>query len=111
MASWDDSDPTLDNPAQPAAAGMHPPLRRSLTESSVQLKLAITHPELAPGLISALTQAQCIARRVASDTIEVLVPWDSDGRNEEQAVTELMFFVKAWAAIHPTFRATLIEAG
>ena len=74
------------------------------------MKLVITHPELAPGLLAALTEAHCVARRVASDTIEVLVPWRLDGTSDEQAATELMFFVKAWAANHPAFRATLLEA-
>jgi hypothetical protein len=74
------------------------------------MKLVITHPDLAPGLVSALAEANCVAKRLASDTIEVLVPWALDGTNAEQAATELMFFVKAWAANHPTFRATLVEA-
>jgi hypothetical protein len=74
------------------------------------MKLLITHPELAPGLVSALTEAHCVATRIASDTIEVLVPWPLDGNNSAQAATELLFFVKAWASNHPAFRATLIEA-
>ena len=74
------------------------------------MKLEITHPELAPGLISALTEADCVATRIENDTIEVLVPWRLDGTNQAQAATELLFFVKAWAANHPAFRATLIEA-
>jgi hypothetical protein len=74
------------------------------------MKLMITHPELAPGLVDALTEADCVATRVESDTIEVLVPWRLDGANKAQAATELLFFVKAWASKHPAFRATLIEA-
>ena len=74
------------------------------------MKLVITHPELAPGLVSALTEADCVATRVDSDTIEVRVPWPVDGTNKTQAVTELLFFVRAWASSHPAFRATLIEA-
>ena len=72
------------------------------------MKLLITHPELAPALISALTDADCIATRIASDTVEVLVPWRLDGSNRGQAATELLFFVRAWASKHPAFRATLI---
>ena len=74
------------------------------------MKLVITHPELLPGLVSALTEADCVATRIASDTIEVLVPWRLDGSNRAHAATELLFFIKAWAANHPAFRATLIEA-
>jgi hypothetical protein len=72
------------------------------------MKLLITHPELAPALVSALTEADCIATRMASDTVEVLVPWRLDGSNRAQAATELLFFVKAWASKHPAFRATLV---
>jgi hypothetical protein len=71
------------------------------------MKLVITHPELAPRLVSALTDADCVATLVASDTIEVRL----DGASRSQAATELMFFVKAWAASHPAFRATLVDAG
>jgi hypothetical protein len=72
------------------------------------MKLLITHPELAPALVSALTEADCIATRIASDTVEVLVPWCLDGSNYAQAATELLFFVRAWASKHPSFRATLV---
>jgi hypothetical protein len=74
------------------------------------MKLLISHPELAPALASALSEAGCVAKRIASDTLEVLVPWHLDGSNSAQAATELLFFVKAWASKHPAFRATLIEA-
>lgn len=72
------------------------------------MKLVISHPELAPALASALTAADCIATRIESDTLEVLVPWRLDGDNRAQAATELLFFVKAWASSHPAFRATLV---
>jgi hypothetical protein len=72
------------------------------------MKLLITHPELAPALVSALTEADCIATRIASDTVEVLVPWRLDGSNHAQAATELLFFVRAWASKHRAFRATLV---
>jgi hypothetical protein len=75
------------------------------------MKLVISHPELAPALASALSEADCVATRIESDTLEVLVPWHLDGGNRAQAATELLFFVKAWASNHPAFRATLVEAG
>ena len=74
------------------------------------MKLLISHPELAPALASALSEADCVATRIESDTLEVLVPWHVDGGNTGQAATELLFFVKAWASKHPAFRATLIDA-
>jgi hypothetical protein len=74
------------------------------------MKLVITHPELAPGLVSALTEADCVVTRTESDTLEVVVPWHLNGSNRGQAATELLFFVKAWASRHPSFRATLIDS-
>lgn len=74
------------------------------------MRLLISHPELAPGLVSALTEAECVATRIGRDTIEVLVPWRLDGGTRTQAAAELLFFVKAWAGKHPAFRATLVEA-
>ena len=73
------------------------------------MKLQITHPELAQDLISALNAADCVATRIATHTLEVLVPWRlDDDKNSAQAAMELLFFVRAWAASHPAFRATLV---
>lgn len=74
------------------------------------MKLLITHPELVPALVDALNEADCVATRVARDTVEVVVPWLLHGGNRAHASTELMFFVKAWASDHPAFRATLLDA-
>ena len=74
------------------------------------MKLVITQPELAPGLVSALTEADCVATHIESDTIEVVVPWHVNSSNRAQAATELLFFVRAWASSHPAFRATLVDA-
>jgi hypothetical protein len=74
------------------------------------MKLLITHPELASDLVSALNEADCVATRIASDTVEVLVPWLVDAGTKAQAATELLFFVRAWAANHPAFGATLLDA-
>ena len=73
------------------------------------MKLLITHPELAPELVSALNETDCVARRIASDTLEVLVPWRADAGDNAHAATELLFFVRAWASKHPAFQATLLD--
>ncbi|HEU6444193.1 MAG TPA: hypothetical protein VFL61_03950, partial [Gaiellaceae bacterium] len=62
------------------------------------MKLVISHPELATALASALSDADCVATCIESDTLEVLVPWHLDGGNRAQAAAELLFFVKAWAS-------------
>jgi hypothetical protein len=74
------------------------------------MKLLISHPELASDLVSALNEAGCVATRIATDTVEVLVPWLLDGSERTHAATELLFFVRAWAANHPAFGATLLDA-
>jgi hypothetical protein len=73
------------------------------------MKLLISHPDLAPELVYALNETDCLAARTARDTVEVFVPWLVDGGNPAHAATELLFFVKAWAADHPEFRATLLD--
>jgi len=74
------------------------------------MRLLITHPELVPGLVSALNETECIATRVAKDTVDVFVPWLVQGGNRTQAATELLFFVRAWASDQPAFGATLVDA-
>lgn len=74
------------------------------------MKLLITHPELAPALVSALNETDCVATRIARDTVEVFVPWLVPGGDKAQSAIELLFFVRAWASNHPAFRATLLDA-
>jgi hypothetical protein len=73
------------------------------------MKLRLSHPELALDLVSALNETDCLAARIALDTVEVFVPWLPESGNKAQAATELLFFIKAWAGKHPEFRATLVE--
>jgi hypothetical protein len=73
------------------------------------VKLRISHPELAPELVGALNETDCLAARTAIDTIEVFAPWLAEGGESAHAATELLFFVRAWASHHPHFRATLLD--
>ena len=72
------------------------------------MRLLLTHPELAPELVQALNETECIAVRTGSHTLEVLAPWLLEGGDTKQAATELLFFVRAWASAYPAFRATLL---
>ena len=74
------------------------------------MKLRISHPELAPELVRALNDTDCLAARTAIDTVEVFAPWLLEGGEPAHAGAELLFFVKAWASRHPQFRATLLDA-
>jgi hypothetical protein len=70
------------------------------------MKLVISHPELAPALVCALNESDCLAARTGRDTVEVFVPW-LRAAGDEHAAMELLFFVRAWASEHPEFRAAL----
>jgi predicted signal transduction protein with EAL and GGDEF domain len=75
------------------------------------MKIRVSHPDLAPDLVDALNQTDCLAARVGSDVVEVIVPWLTDGADLSQAATELSFFVRAWGAAHPQLRATVLDLG
>jgi hypothetical protein len=70
--------------------------------------IRISHPDLAPDLVDALNETDCLAARIAPDTVEVFVPWLADGADLRYAATELRFFVRAWGAAHPQLRATVL---
>lgn len=74
------------------------------------MKLQISHPALAPDLVCALNETDCMAAQTACDTVEVFVPWLLEGGNTAHAAMELLFFVRAWASDHPAFQATLLDA-
>ena len=74
------------------------------------MKLLLSHPELAPDLVYALNETDCLAARTALNTVEVFVPWLLEGGDTASAAAELLFFVKAWSSSHPEFRATLLDA-
>jgi len=73
------------------------------------MKLLISHPELAPELVCALNETDCLAARTARDTVEVFVPWLLDVGDSAHAAMELLFFVRAWASDNPDFRAALLD--
>ena len=72
------------------------------------MRLLVSHPELAPDLVCALNETDCLAARTGPRTVEVFAPWLPDGGDDAQAAAELLFFVRAWASKHPDFRATLL---
>jgi hypothetical protein len=74
------------------------------------VRLRVSHPELAPELVRALNDTDCLAARTALDTVDVFATWLLEGGDPTHAGTELLFFVRAWGARHPQFRATLIDA-
>jgi hypothetical protein len=73
------------------------------------MKIRVSHPDLAPDLVAALNETDCLAARIALDMVEVFVPWLTDDCDPRQAVAELRFFVRAWGAAHPELRATVLD--
>ena len=71
------------------------------------MKLLISHPELAPELVRALNETDCVAARTGHDTVEVFMPGHRGPAGDTQAAIELLFFLKAWASDYPDFRAAL----
>ncbi len=76
---------------------------------SLEVKILLSNPDLAPELVDALNRTDCVATRIGSDTVEVLVPWLSDGTDATQAATELRFFLGVWGSAYPDVRATVLE--
>lgn len=74
------------------------------------MKLLINDPDLAPDLVRALNDTDCLAARTGRYTVDVFVPWLHDGGDTAHAATELLFFVRAWSSEHPQFHATLLSA-
>ena len=72
------------------------------------MKLLISHPELAPKLVSALNETECRAARNGRDSVEVFVPWLLHGGDDAHAAMELLFFVRAWALDYPDFWAATL---
>lgn len=72
------------------------------------MKLRISHPELAPELVSALNETECRATWTGRDAVEVFVPWLLGDGDEAHAAMELLFFVRAWALGYPDFRAAAL---
>lgn len=73
------------------------------------MRLLVSPPELVSELVLALNDTDCLAARTGASTVEVLAPWLLEGGDREQAATELLFFVRAWALQHPGIRAMLLD--
>ncbi len=73
------------------------------------MTIRFSDPRIADDLLEALGAADCIAERVADDTVEVEIPWVERADDRRQAEVELVFFVRAWEAQHPGL-ATLVCA-
>jgi hypothetical protein len=75
------------------------------------MKLFLSDPDLAPALVRALNETDCLAAQTGSHTLEVFAPWLLDGGEPAHAAAEVLFFVRAWASGHPGFRVRVLSAG
>jgi hypothetical protein len=67
---------------------------------TVQLSDASYLEELA----AALLRGDCLPTRTGPDTLAVAHPW---ARDENEARTEVLFFLRAWQARHPNVEVGL----
>lgn len=74
------------------------------------MRFFVTPSELAPQLVRALNETDCVAARTGAHTVDVLAPWLLDGGDSTHAATELIFFVRAWAAGRPGVSATPLDS-
>ena len=81
-----------------------------MVDTRPAVKIQLSHPDLAPDLVDALNATDCLATRIAADTVEVHVPWLSNRADAGQAATELRFFVRVWGVAHPGVRAIVLES-
>jgi hypothetical protein len=68
------------------------------------MRIRLSDAALMEALIEAFAAADCRCERVAADVCEVFHP---AARDESEARTELVFFVRAWEQQRPGVRATL----
>ena len=73
------------------------------------MRLFVNPPDLAPELVQALNETDCVAARTGAHTVDVLAPWLLEGGDRRHAATELVFFVRAWAAGRPELRVRLVS--
>ena len=74
------------------------------------MRIKLNSSEIVDDLIAALCDSECIAARLGEDTVEVGFPsqvFDTAGDADEHAVTELVFFLRAWLVRYPGAEATL----
>jgi hypothetical protein len=62
------------------------------------MRVQLSDPSYLQDLILALRHGDCLATPTGLDTLVVVHPW---ARDDEEARTELLFFLRAWQASHP----------
>jgi hypothetical protein len=71
------------------------------------MRVHINDPAALKSLVDSLGRADCLCRRTGRHTITVGHPTAVD---EREARLELTFFLRAWAAQHPTVRLSFVAA-
>ncbi len=69
------------------------------------IEVRISDPVLLEELISAFLQNGCVAHRSSADSCRVL---QFHAAHHEEALRELVFFVRAWQLTRPTVSAVVI---
>jgi len=69
------------------------------------MRVRLSDPSHARELALALARGDCMVTPAGLDTLTVVHPFASD---EEEARTELLFFLRAWQARHPEVSVQLV---
>jgi hypothetical protein len=69
------------------------------------MRVRLSDPSQAHDLALALVRGDCMVTPAGLDTLTVVHP---SARDEEEARTELLFFLRAWQASHPGVSVRLV---
>jgi hypothetical protein len=69
------------------------------------MRVQLSDPAYLDELAAALLQGDCLPTPTGHDTLAVAHPW---ARDENEARTEMLFFLRAWEARHPHIEVNLL---
>jgi hypothetical protein len=71
----------------------------------IALTVELNRADLVDDLVSSLRRGECVARRVGHRACRVV---HTAARDENEARTELAFFLRAWQVRHPQAEASVV---
>jgi hypothetical protein len=74
------------------------------------MRLTVNDASAVPALLAALRDADCIAAHAGPNTLDVQFPSVESADHVGPALAELVFFARAWEAVHPGLRVSLALA-
>jgi hypothetical protein len=72
----------------------------------IPLTVKLSRADLVDELVASFCRSGCAARRIGSFTCRVV---HTAARDEDEARTEVTFFLRAWQGRHPEIEASLVS--